>query len=280
MLKRLCLLLLLATPCFTVSAHAQTQTQTQARFDPLIKALQLPEIFEVMRQEGLAYGRDLDRELLQGVGGNDWQQTVSDIYEPDRIWRSFIAPFTEQLATQDPDAMTAFFASDLGRKITILELKARRVMLDEDREKDSIAAYHSMNDAAHPRLAMLQDLVQANDLIEYNVMGAMNASLAFYTGMIEGNAFDYGISQQQVLRDVWSQEAEIRRDTEEWIYAYLLLAYTPLTDAELQAYIDFSNSAAGRALNTALFAGYDAVFSAVSKALGLSAARMMQAETL
>lgn len=272
MLKRLCLLLLLTTPCLTVSAHAQT------RLEPLIKALQLPEIFEVMRKEGLAYGHDLDRELLQGAGGDDWQQAVGDIYEPDRIWRTFIALFVEQLATQNVDAMTAFFESGLGQKITMLELKARRVMLDEDREKDSIAAYHSMTEAA--RLGLLQELVRANDLIEYNVMGAMNASLAFYTGMIEGNAFDYGISQQQVLQDVWSQEAEIRRNTEEWIYAYLLLAYTPLTDAELQAYIDFSNSAAGRSLNTALFTGYDAVFSTVSKALGLSAARVMQAETL
>lgn len=274
MLKRLCLIFLLVTPCLTASA------QEDATLDRLIKALQLPEIFDVMREEGLAYGRDLDRELLQGAGGKVWQQAVSDIYEPDRIWRSFKRRFATDMAGQDLAAMTAFFASDLGLHITTLELKARRVMLDKAREQASREAYHAMLEEAHPRLVLLKALVRANDLVEYNVMGAMNANLAFYTGMIEGDAFDYDVSQQQVLQDVWSQEAEIRLDTETWIYAYLLLAYAPLTDAQLQAYVDFSDTTAGRALNTALFAGYGEVFSTVSKALGLSAAQLMQAEAL
>ncbi|MCF6316516.1 MAG: hypothetical protein L3J30_09595, partial [Marinosulfonomonas sp.] len=69
-------------------------------------------------------------------------------------------------------------------------------------------------------------------------------------------------------------------DTQEWLYGYLMRAYAPLSDDDLQAYIDFSATKAGHVLNAALFAGFDEVFTNVSKALGLSAAEFMQGEDL
>jgi len=274
MLKRICLILLLITPAFAGSA------QDDSRLAPLITALELRDIFDVMRHEGETYGRDLDRELLEGAGGASWQATVSGIYEPERIWQTFLPRFTSALKGKDIDAMTGFFSSKRGREITTLEISARRAMLDKALEDESRAVYREMVAQDHPRLTLLRDLIQANDLVEYNVMGAMNANYAFYMGLIDGKAFDHEISTDDILGDVWAQEAEIRFDTEEWLYAYLALAYAPLTDADLQAYIDFSNTDAGRALNAALFAGYDDVFSNVSKALGLSAAQIMRAEPL
>ena len=277
MLKRLCLTLMLITTTFAAFAEA---TQDDMRLEPLISALELREIFDVMRTEGEDYGRDLDRELLGGAGGAAWQDTVSDIYEPGRIWQTFLPRFAAELEGKNIQAMTAFFSTKNGRQITALEISARRMMLDKALEQNSREVYREMAAQDHPRLALLKDLIKANDLVEYNVMGAMNASYAFYSGLIDGKAFDHILSQEDILKDVWSQEAEIRLDTEEWLYAYLALAYAPLTDAELQAYIDFSNTKAGRALNTALFAGYDDVFSNVSKALGLTAAQIMRAEPL
>lgn len=278
MLKRLWLMLVFIPLAFSAAA------QSRDAFDPLVTALQLREVFAVMQDEGQDYGHDLDRELLDNTGGTAWQKTVGDIYRPDRIWQTFLPRFTTDLEGQDVAAMTAFFVSELGQKIITLELQARKLMLDKAREQDSRAAYLAIienpNHKAQPRLKLLIELVEVNDLVEYNVMGAMNASYAFYTGMIKGDAFDHEISQADVLRDVWSQEDEIRLDTREWIFAYLLLAYAPLTDGELRIYIDFSSSKSGRALNTALFAGYDEVFSTVSKALGVSVALRMQSENL
>lgn len=274
MLKRICLILMLITPAFATGA------QDDSRLAPLITALELRDIFDVMRVEGEAYGRDLDRELLDGAGGASWQAAVRGIYEPERIWQTFLPRFTAMLADKDVEAMTTFFGSKRGRQITVLEISARRAMLDKALDEQSRAAYREMRAQNDPRLTLLGDLIVANDLVEYNVMGAMNANYAFYIGLIDGKAFDQPISQEDILRDVWAQEADIRTDTQEWLYAYLALAYAPLTDADLQAYIDFSNTKAGRGLNAALFAGYDDVFSNVSKALGVSAAQIMRAEPL
>jgi hypothetical protein len=96
-------------------------------------------------------------------------------------------------------------------------------------------------------------------------MGAMNANYAFYMGLVEGDAFEEDLTEAGDPADVWSQEAEIRADTEEWVYSYLTLAYAPLSDEDIDAYIALSRTAEGRALNRALFGTFDD-FSSTSRA--------------
>jgi len=131
-----------------------------------------------------------------------------------------------------------------------------------------------------PRVEMITRFAEANDLVERNVAGALNANLAFYRGMVAGGAFDGGLSESEILADVWSQEAEVRRETEEWLFPFLAMAYQPLSEDDLGAYLAFSETAPGQALNAALFAGFDAMFEAISQDLGLAAARMMTSQDL
>ncbi|MFN6953040.1 MAG: hypothetical protein ACK4NE_10675, partial [Albidovulum sp.] len=55
----------------------------------------------------------------------------------------------------------------------------------------------------------------------------------------------------------------------------LALAYGPLTDEDLRAYLDYSRSPEGKRLNTALFAAFDAVFEPISRELGRAAGRQL-----
>jgi hypothetical protein len=89
-----------------------------------------------------------------------------------------------------------------------------------------------------------------------------------------------GATEDQLLSDLWAQEPGIRADTVEWIYTFLLLAYSPASDADLEAYIAFSETQSGRQVNHGLFTAFDQVFVAISHALGLAAARQMQTEQL
>jgi hypothetical protein len=61
---------------------------------------------------------------------------------------------------------------------------------------------------------------------------------------------------------------------------YLAMAYQPLSDADLEAYIAFSRTPEGQVLNRALFAAFDALFNALSRDLGLAAARLMAGQDL
>ncbi len=176
--------------------------------------------------------------------------------------------------------MTEFFASDIGQRIVAYEITAREALLEEGIEEAAQETLRLREAEGDPRLALVREFVEANDLVESNVMGAMNANYAFYIGLMDGNAFPRQMSEQDILTDVWSQEDEIRADTEEWVHSYLLMAYQPLSDEDLQTYIDMARTDEGRALNRALFAAFDEVFTDISATLGLASARFIAGQDL
>lgn len=248
----------------------------------LTRLLRIDDVMEVMRAEGLDYGADLQPELFPGSGAARWLGLVAEIYEPDAMLQRFEAVFGPEMAAE-PAALTAsldFFASEQGQRIVELELAARKALLDEAVEEAARAQAAEMRRDDDPRVGMITRFAEANDLIERNVAGALNANLAFYRGMVAGGAFDGGLSEGEILADVWSQEAEVRRETEEWLFPFLAMAYQPLSDDDLRAYLAFSETPPGQVLNAALFAGFDAMFEVISQDLGLAAARMMSSEDL
>jgi len=251
------------------------------RIAALSKVLMIGPVIEVMRAEGIAYGAEMEDEMFPGRGGAGWQAVVALIYDTQAMQDRFQAAFAAALAgSAEVEAITAFFGSDLGQRVLTLEIEARRAMLDPAVEEAANLAFAEMEAADDLRLDGLRAFVETNDLIESNVMGALNASLAFYQGMAEVGAFQDAMPEDQMLADVWAQEADVRTETVDWLFPYLALAYKPLSDAELAAYQAFSDSPAGQAVNAALFAGFDAVFVTVSRDLGRAAARQMQGQEL
>lgn len=248
----------------------------------LSEALHLPELFDIMQDEGAAYGASLEEEMFPGTGGAGWTATVADIYAPDRLLQAFQPVFAEELLRTgaDPAPMLAFFTSPLGQRVVTLEVSARRALLDPSVEEASRLKVEEMRAAGEPRMVLVETFVEVNDLVEANVIGGLNANYAFYRGLADAGAMGADISEPEMIGDVWSQEEEIRAETDVWIHAYLALAYAPLSDEELQAYIDFSGLPEGRALNRALFAGYDRIFVEVSRQLGQAAGRLMASEDL
>jgi hypothetical protein len=243
----------------------------------LSRIMRIGEVMEVMRQEGLDYGASLEEELFPGRGGAGWQVAVELIYDAGTMNRRFDAALAEALAGDDAalSAAMAFFGDTRGQRILTLEIEARRALLDEATEEAAQAHAEDMAARDDPRLALLKRFADANDLIESNVQGALNANLAFYRGMAEAGAMGREMSEEEMLADVWGQEPDIRTETENWLFPYLALAYGPLEDQDLEAYIAFSLSPEGRRLNVALFAAFDAVFGRISHDLGRASGRQM-----
>jgi hypothetical protein len=248
----------------------------------LVEALQLREAFGVMAAEGEAYGREIEAEMFPGAGGAAWTASVAQIYAVESILPQFTAAFSSDLARSKSDASAAlgFFQSDLGRRVTTLEVSARRALLDKTVEDASRLKLEEMQAARDPRLELIEEFVSVNDLIEANVTGALNASYAFYLGLAEAGAFGRGTDQEGMLSDVWAQEPSIRQETDSWIHSYLVMAYAPLSDDDLKEYIAFSRTDAGRDLNRALFFGFDTVFVDVSRKLGRAAGRILAGRDL
>ena len=246
----------------------------------LYAAMGLPQIVGIMREEGLDYGDDIARDMLGGAPGSDWSGRMEAIYDADLMERAILDGLERALADADLDPARAFFDSPLGQEIVALEVSAREAMLDTevDAAAREAAAIAIADETA--RYDLVAGFATANDLIETNVVGALNANLAFYEGLAIGGALPPDLTQDDILRDVWAQEGDIRQSTTEWVYAFLLLAYEPLEDAEVAAYTDFSRTEEGRALNRALFTAFDDLFTEISRALGLEVAQEMASARL
>ena len=252
----------------------------QATVDAIFTAMSLSEMIEIMQTEGIDYGAQIADDLFPGRPTDAWEAAVNEIYALDRMEEAVRTGLGATLAPEAAPDIIAFFSSDLGQEIISLEVAARRALMDDSVEQaaEEAAAQALIDDT--PRAQLARAFVETNDLVETNVVGALNASYAFYLGLQQGGGLPSGLSEGDLLADVWAQEPEIRQNTTEWVYSYLMLAYQPLSDDELQAYIDFSETPAGQSINTALFAAFDTMYEDISAALGRGAAVHMAGEDL
>ena len=243
--------------------------------DRLMQVTGLDALIEVMRDEGLESGAALEEEYLPQGGGASWHTVVDGIYDTARMRAVFDTAFAGRMTVEELEAAIAFFDTDLGQRIVTLEISTRSALLDPETKAESEALIEDLRGEDSPRLDLLRDFIRVNDLVASNVAGTMNSNLAFYRGMNEGNAFQVPLTEEEMLADVWQQHDAVERDTEDWLYSYLALAYNPLTDAELSAYVDFAETPAGRAFNRATFVAFDAMFEHLARQLGRGLAQFI-----
>lgn len=270
---------LAVTLAFAMPALAPAWAQ-DSDTDVLFDLLKLPEIIDVMREEGVNYGETIGQDLFAGDPSAEWAATVARIYDYDVMISVVQEDFASSLADVDLTPMIDFFGSDQGQMIVGLEVSARRALLDDAVEEASKDAVVIAEADADERLVLVGEFIDTNNLIETNVASALNSNLAFFNGLVAGNAFDGALTEEQILTDVWSQEQDVRDNTSEWIYSFLFMAYQPLDDADLQAYIAFSETEAGEQINRAMFDSFNGLFDRISFSLGRAAANEMTTQEL
>lgn len=263
-----------------VNAGPQSSEIQQQNIDTLFELLMLRDTLEVMRTEGMSYGTAIGTDLFAGTPTPDWDAKVAAIYDLDSMIATVHEDFAASLDGADLEPIIAFFGSARGQMIVGLEVSARAALLDEAVEDASVEMANAALAEDAPRMGLVQDFVEVNNLIETNVAAALNSNLAFYDGLIAGQAFGGALSQDDILADVWAQEPDIRDTTTEWIQSFLFMAYQPLEDADLEAYIAFSHTEAGAVINRAMFESFERLFNGISRALGRAAAFEMTSQEL
>jgi hypothetical protein len=248
----------------------------------LTDVLKMDEILSVMRDEGLEYGKTLEDDMFPGRGGDAWRAQVARIYDPALLRQEFDAALVAELsgAADQLDQIVDFFGSDRGQAILGLEIEARRALLDPSVEDAAKVAWANLQETDDPLAERIMRFAEVNDLIESNVMGALNSSFAFSKGLAQAEAFPQDMTEDQMLADIWGQEADVRAETTGWLFPFLSLAYGPMPEADMDAYIAFSETPAGQQANAALFAAFDKVFTRVSFDLGRAVALRLKGEDI
>lgn len=249
-----------------------------ARMSVLVDVLQLSKAAAILSQEGQLQAGELDKDMLNGQGGPGWAAQVARIYAPDRMIEEVRAALTTELQGQQLEEVIAFYADDRGTRIIELENAARQAIQDPEVEEAARARFAALEGGDDPRLAVIAQFVDSGDMISRNVTSALNSNYQFLRGLVDGGAFE--MSQEDILKDAAEDIEGATRDTTEWLFGYLLLAYSPLSDADLDAYLAFSRTPAGEALNRALFAGFGRAYEDISYALGRAVALNLTAQDL
>lgn len=267
-----------ATVCsFALSSSATAQTN---EIEELAQAIGLSPVLEVMREEGLIYADDIAENLLQTSRSSEWDALVDRLYDTADMRERVVATLAAEIEPDNLTLIVDFFQTEPGESLIAYEVAAREAFLDKAVEEaaNDVAALAAVEKT--DRYQLVTEFIEANDLIETNIVGALNASYAFYQGMQGGGGFPAELTEDQMLQDVWSQEPEIRSSTTEWVYSFLMLAYEPVEDADLEAYIAFSETDAGQDYNSAMFTAFDGMYNDISRGLGLAAAQVMQQQEL
>ncbi|WP_299410874.1 DUF2059 domain-containing protein [uncultured Roseobacter sp.] len=241
-----------------------------ARVTVLMDALRLPDLIQTIRAEGLRDAQAINEDMLDGQGGPFWEAQVHALYDPVVMTDVLFRALQQGLDDDALDAAVAFFDSLRGQRIMEMEIAARQAMMDEAVQEASIEAYDTLAASDDPHAALVAQFVQTNDLLELNVAVAMSSSYQFYRGMADGGLLKS--SESDILSDVWASEGTVRNEARDWLFGYFMLAYQPLDLADLQAYLAFSESPAGQALNTALIFGSETMFKDIAYGLGRAVA--------
>lgn len=233
--------------------------------DRLANAMRLDEVVEILHDEGLRYGRTLDEEMLEGAGGQVFRAQVKAIYDADRMTETLRAVLAERLSAEDMAAATVFFGSELGQTILELENAARRAFADPEIEELAFETARE-TDMTGPIYRLVDKYIRLNELVPRNVRGAISADYYFYLGLADGQ--DLPRDDEAVLSELIENRDETEAETRKWLYGFLLFAYSPLTDGQMQGNLDFSATEAGQAVNDALFEGFDRLYDDISYELG------------
>jgi hypothetical protein len=254
-------------------------TERAPQVAEMLEALRLYEILGIMATEGVEAAMSLEADMFPDAGGAPWALEANRIHGSDRLIALFEEAFPLDLMSEaDVAQVTAFFSAEPGRSIAAAEVAGRAAFLELGVEELANDAFREAVANEDPRIDLLTDFIETNDLVERNVSGALNSNFAFYRGLSDGGAFEVEIPEELMLAEVWGQEPELRHDTIEWLYSFQLSAYAGLEDADIAAYTALSETQAGAALNAALFAAFDQVFNQLSYELGHAAAGFIVGE--
>jgi hypothetical protein len=246
--------------------------------DRMMEALRITDTIDVMREEGRRYGADLASEMLPGADAESWDATVMRIHDVGRMKRLVRQGFEKSLTTAEMAEISAYYTTAPGAKILALEISARRAFLDPGIEKQARARHVAAQDADARLRDQVDRMMAESDLIARNVAGSMNSTMMFYRGMMDSGELD--MSLDDMLAELWGQEKAFREDAQSWLGGFLMMAYDPLPPEDMEGYLAFWQSEAGRALNVALFTAFDRMYEELSYLTGQAVAHHMQSEKL
>jgi len=195
---------------------------------------------------------------------------IEQHFAPERFYLAIHDELGRRVEREQLDAMAAWFRSPLGRRVTELEIAASKP--EAAPAAVAFAARLKTSPAAPARLELLQRLDWvtglSTDTTDVVLVIFRSGARAAATAAAADRRIRTGVVERRV------EEMRGEMDMANMALTHMLYVYSPLTDAELKAYVDFLASPAGRVYNRISHA---ALLRAVRDAADRTATEIMRA---
>lgn len=247
--------------------------------EEVTRLLDLDRLVAVMSQEAVAQaGEDLG--AIPPEQQKAWQANIARINDPERLKRLLAAELSAALGRADAALIRQalqFYRTEFGARVVRLELSARMAMIPADGREAAIEAAGQAAETGSLRLEQIDRLMILSEVVDANVAGSLNAIIASSRGFSDASGID--LPPSDVTAEAWAQEPQIRDDIAQWVQAMLFLAYSPLSEAEVEEVISFVGSRGALELANALDTAFDGIFARIAYETGvMSAGQLSEAD--
>lgn len=266
------LLIALVSWTFWLTAALADQQRVAGLFD----ALNMADIISIMHDEGKRDAADTIEIYTGQMVDDGLNARIDAIFDTAEMQIVLINKTSEKMSDAHIAEATEFLNSDVGARANTLETTARRAISDDAIEEYALSQFNDASDLG--RYTQFRDIIVALDLIDQNTYGAMGAQYVFMMEL--GKTNQMALTDADINELLRAGEAELRDGIRAWLYGFFNMAYAPLSDEDLATYIQFQQSEAGKALNSALFAGFNELSVRHAQKMGIMIAELMQVQDL
>lgn len=246
--------------------------------DDLSRLLMLQSTAELMQDEGMRNARTTSEDFTGQALGQWDADGLRAVYAPDRSLALFRQAFEARLSDEDIATLVDAFGAPFAARVVGLEVTARAAISEEDIEAAAIEMVNEVMTSDRDRIAVIDQIIEVNDLIALNLDGGEVILLEFYKTLATGNV--RGIDYAVIAEEIQSQRQERRDDLIEWLRAFFVMAYSDLNDDELLQVLALYESEEAQKAIGAMFEVFNLVEIEAMRKLGDTIARQMNTSKL
>lgn len=176
---------------------------------------------------------------------HSWTQAAGEIFQPEAIFDDLVGRMDGQLTDAEVTEIMAFLNSDLGLRVTAMEVEAQNPDIADGVDMAGPVILKDLMADDPDRIAAYQRMMDAIGAVDAGVTGALNMNFAVLSGMSASGRMAYQLSDAEILTLLASQEATIRDRVAQSAMENAAFTYRDLSDADLDGYVAFLETAAG-----------------------------------
>ncbi len=177
-----------------------------------------------------------------------WDLAAAQVFPASAMMDEILDALDGSLSASEIDEATMFLTSDLGARVTELEVAAQAPGLSAIVEAEGAEILADLIAEQAPRLDEYTRMIEALGAVDSQVAAAMNLNFAIYSGMSQSGKLPYQLSEAEILGLLAAQQDQMRAQIRDHTYINMAYTYRDLPDQDLSGYIDFLTSDVGRAL--------------------------------